>query len=375
MAQSNPPKLNSTKTVGKKGTGTVWSVVALVLSLCAVGGVGYLVYLAELQFRPQVASAVGSASQFEHEVLALKQQNEQLSDQLSESDKDVADQIQQQQSTIASLQQAVEATDADLKRRIMETADSVSAQIRDFAHASEAWKIEEIAYLLLMGSQRLQISGDVQSARQIWQVADQQLARINDPRLPDARAKVKEELETLEQLELVDVSSVAELILELTSAVDALPIRTPPLAQSESSDGDGSLSSDDSQPADQSMIDEIVADIWDDLKLLVSVKKIDQTAMPPFNPSLKPQLVDSIKLALFGAQIAALRGNDQIYRGNLAYVQKSIRDHFLESAPEVEDFTRIVDVLNEVSVELNIPDVSASLLLLQDVLSATTDSE
>ena len=111
---------------------------------------------------------------------------------------------------------------------------------------------------------------------------------------------------------------------------------------------------------------------WQDLKSLVRVRKIDDIALLPLKPGMKAYLAETLKTALFAAQVAALRGEEAVYRSNLEYIQLTIERHYSKNSEEVSVFSEKVEQLIGTPVTMAIPDLSGSLNLLQKVIGKTS---
>ncbi len=343
----------------------VLSLAALLLAASALGIAGYLAYQLKGPVRTQISSATAAAAALDEKIVTLAQDSQSIGQELIALDQLNTERTAQQQAALDDFGRHLEALDASLERRLADTAASVSAQMGEFSPASEAWKIDEIAYLLRISRQRLEVSGDAAAALRMWQAAEHQLERISDSRLLDVRNQVRIEREALEQLEQVDLSRIAKLIFELTDRVDELPLRTSKIIGSDAAEADAL------PPADESHLQRAVREISADLKSLVSIRKVDPAASLPFSPSTRPHLADSIKSALFGAQIAALQRADAVYQGNLAYVADTLADHFDSNSPQVEKFSALIGNLSNMSVTLHIPDIDVSAAMLSAIVKSS----
>ncbi len=365
MAQSE--KTKSISSEGRKRRLPILSIAALALAAGALGIAGYLAYQLKAQVRPQVSAATAAAAAFDEKIVTLTQNSQSINQELIALEQLNTERNMRQRDALDDFGQRVDALDASLDRKIADAAAAVSAQTGASSPAAETWKIEEIAYLLFIARQRLEVSGDVGAALRMWQVAEHQLAQIPDSRLLDVVDQVRVEREALEQLEPVDLSRIATLLFELTARVDALPLRTAPRALLDSADA---AETDALPPADESHLQRAVREIAADLKSLVSIRRVDPAASLPFSPNARPHLADSIKSALFGAQIAALQRADAVYKGNLAYIADTLADHFDSNSPQVEKFSAIVGDLSKVSVTLSAPELDASAALLSAILKS-----
>ena len=348
-----------------------WVTIAVLVSVVSLIGAGYLAYRLELQIVPQFDSDVLKSDAIEEQFAKSLQSYETLSAQIDGWDQELKEQIQSQISALKSMEISSRASDAELKERIDNVVESVSSIYQNLERDSDNWKLEELIYLLLMGNQRLQISGDVDSALVIWQVVDDQLKQNSDPRLQAVKTAINEEIIQLKDLEQVDVATLANQLLQLTESIESLPLDT---TMSIASVDVAVNAEEDTQQPDESdsfwsgMLDEA----WQDLKSLVRVRKIDDIALLPLKPDMKLYFAETLKTALFAAQVAVLRGEEAVYRSNLEYIQLTIERHYSNSSKEVSVFSEKVEQLIRTPVTMTVPDLSGSLNLLQEVISKTS---
>ena len=368
--KSQPPKRPPAKEKTKKpSSGKGWAVLALLLALTSIGGGAYLAWRVEMQHVPQITEQIIEANSFEESIKNLAQQDQELRNLLTAPQDQSNLQLDNIGAAVDELRQSLQRTDADWNRKLTESVESLWAEINQSETDTDAWKIEEIVYLLVSGVERLKVSADVDSAKLTWQVADSQIDRLGDPRVLDAHAMVKDELKEIENLQQVDLAAISDRIFTLIEHVDTLPARDV-LMMTENDQALSDVPSETSpEPPQDYFGQKVLNEIWQDLKSLVEVKKIDDTSLPPISPAAVPHLTQNIKLALFAAQIAALQNDETIYRNNLDYVRRTIADSFRQSSAEVKQFLNQVNELAQTPVALRLPDLSGALTELQDVLN------
>jgi len=356
----------------KPSSGKGLAVLALLIALVSAGGGGYLAYRVEMQHVPQLSDRFLDADALNESIEKLTQRDAQLHDLITGPQDQLSKQFDDHEAALNELRGNLQHAQADLNRKLNESVESLWTGINNQTESdTDAWKIEEIVYLLLFGNERLKISADVQSAALVWRVADEQIDRLGDPRLLDAHSMLKEELKAIEQIKPVDLGSVSNQLFSLLETVDTLPTRD--FAVSSQEEQMHNEPADDNSPnvPEKYFGERFLGEIWQDLKSLVIVRKIDETSLPPISPSAAPHLIQNIKLALFAAQIAALRSDEVVFLNNLKYVQNAAQDYLQDSSPEVKQFLGQVNDLARTPVSLNLPDLSGSLTELQDVLSST----
>ena len=349
-------------------SGRGWAILAVVLSLAAICAAGYLFYRLEFHIGPQVDSQIQQIdSKLEHadaygeQIESLRQRNLELSEQ-----------IQELTSNSNKLGSTLRASDKETDRQIKDVIDSISSIYQNLDRKTEDWRLEEIAYLLVIGNQRLQIANDIDTALLIWPVVDQHLERQIDPRLLVVRQMVNEEVILLRQVQPVDITEMSIRLLGLANTVDSLPFKTV-MAVPEPQDEETAPTAESHANEVDTGVNRVLSEIWVDLKSLVRVQKIQDSVPPVFRPEQQYYLRENVKLTLMGVNISLIQGEDELYQANLEYVQQSLDNYFSPTAQSVRNFASDIEMLAKMPVATEIPDVSGSLKLLQRILDEKID--
>lgn len=339
--------------------------VAVLLSLIAIAGAAYLGYRLELQVVPQLELDRLQSSDAAGEVAALKAAHEDQAQQLQQEVEALKLLLEQQSSELSA---RVDRSNSEFAEQISAAIESASSSQENLNKQPKEWLIEDIALLLLIGSKQLQLTGDPASVLPIWNVADRQIGRMSDPQLLIARIRVGEEIELLQAMEAVDIEGVSEMLLKLVDGAEGLSLRTeliePPA--DESAAADEAANEEDS--ADES---DHIAALWADLKSLVRVQKIGSESALPLNPNLGNELIQQLRLSLLAAQTAALQGNARVYRANLEYVESALEKYFDSEDSSVAEYSETLGRLIHTPIAAQVPDVSGSYKLLQEILDRT----
>ena len=128
------------------------------------------------------------------------------------------------------------------------------------------------------------------------------------------------------------------------------------------------------QPVEQgdSAVSRVLSEVWGDIRSLVRVKKIDLSEQSLLKPDMKIHVVENLKLALFTAQSAVIRSDQQLYQGNLEYVEDAIGQHFSPDSSSVVEFSNEIRELIATDILLDIPDLSRSIELLRQALKSVS---
>ena len=346
-----------------------WIFIAVVLSLVSVCAAGYMAYRLEFQLVPQFSSAIDQIESFGGEISRLSADADAQKDQLGSELQKLTEEIDATGTAVARIEESVQEFDARVKQQVDGVKNSISALYQEEGDEANDWKIEEIIFLMVMAKHRVEIAGDVESALLVWKVADEQLKRDSDPRLLDAKLAIDNEIAALETAPTVDLGSVANRLLSLANDVADLPLNLSPsvigpFAENENEETEQLAEQDDSSNSDA------LSEVWNDIRSLVRVKKIDVSERSLLKPDMKIHLVQNLQLALMTAQSAAIRSDRQLYQGNLQYVGDAVSQHFSSDSPLVIDFSNQINELIETEISVNTPDLSKSIGLLRQALNA-----
>ena len=202
-----------------KSGGKGLSVVAILLSLMALGGTGYTVYKDEILGRDANAKLAVDIAEIGGMVSRIG---------------DSVSRLQAQQSSVVSTEQLttrlLEASNsADLRFRDVEQGqvvltDSLAKLNRDMSGGVNEFIISEVAQLLKMANNSALFSSDTSSAIKALSLADLQLKELADPRYAIVRRKINQEIASLESVQTVDIAGLTVKLKALAERVPSLKL-------------------------------------------------------------------------------------------------------------------------------------------------------
>ncbi len=348
-----------------------WIFFAVVFSLAALSAAVYLFYRQEINILPQFASESEQIQDVDSRISELTGSVAQQNNQLSAEFQKLVDEIDETGEKLKRLEGRIQRSDEQFAQQVDSVKTSISAIYENQEDETDDWKLHEIIFLMVMAKHRIEIAGDVDSALLIWRVAEDQLLQNSDPRLLDAKLAIEKEIAALQGVPTIDLGDIASRLLNLASDVEKLPLNLSPTSmvrrvESENADPD--------QPVEQSdsAVSGILSEVWIDIRSLVRVKKIDLSEQSLLKPDMKINVVENLKSALFTAQSAAIRSEQQLYQGNLEYVRDTISRHFSPDSPSVIEFSNEINELIATEIVLDIPELSRSIELLEQALDSGT---
>lgn len=255
-----------------------------------------------------------------------------------------------------------EKIEGDLKSVQRQLAHNTEAIARLPGAERQDWLLAEVEYLLRLASQRLQLERDVKGAIGMLQAADAVLTELDNPALAPVRQHIANELLSLRQVPSLDRTGVVLRLQALQDAVDQLPwlphhqfeLVPPPPAVAGA--------------ADQAWYLQLWRSLRDGVGQVIRIRHHDEPMDTPMNQEQAWHLQQSMRLMLEQAQVAFLRGDQQLYEHSLLRVRQWL-DTYLGS--ENTSSTAVRAGLTEVAgwqVAPALPDISASLQTLRRVL-------
>ncbi len=296
-----------------------------------------------------------------HQGEALKQE---LAKRLAEAD------VQARESRLIA-EQVREATNAaQVKLGILENklAESQNQQIalealyQELSRNRDEWAYAEIEHSLLIANQQLQLAGNVKAALIALQNADMRLQRMERPQLTALRKTINRDIERLKALPYVDTVGISVRLDNLIAAVDSLPLAMemrPQSDQTEAATKDGG-----------NAWSRFWHEVWNDLKQLVRVERIDKPDVPLLSPSQTFFLRENLKLRLIGARLALLARDDTSYKADLKAAREWLERYYDMRDNSVIHAVSALRNLHASEISIEVPDISGTLDALRNLRPA-----
>jgi len=259
--------------------------------------------------------------------------------------------------------QAQEATrEAQAKVGQLETrlAESQSQQLAlealylDLSRNRDEWQLAEIEQVLAIASQQLQLAGNVRAALLALQLAEARLARADRPQFVPIRRALARDIDRLKALPTVDYAGMSAKIEGLVAAADTLP-----LAFDERSERPAPAK--EAAAVERGFFARLLADIWNELRQLVVVRRMDKSEPPLLPPSQAYFVRENLRLRLFNARLSLLTRDEAGYREDLRAAQAWIQRYFDGNSRQTVDALAQLKSLSSATVSFEMPTISESL--------------
>lgn len=363
--ESSPNADSSSKPIDRKpsSTGTgggilVLAILAILLALGATAVSGYLWYQVQVEqknsqyrtiidMRSAINEGVQNIDLMEKRFDELRATQQAINDQVQITLKDKVDDLEQSQERLAdqnqSLVESIEKVYADLDRNL------------------DSWALEEVEQLLRIANHSLLLSSDISTATHGLELADARIQQLANPALLDVREALLKDITALKNLQPPDLAGLALKLSKMADGIDDLPLSQKAQREIKPNE-DSSPGSTQTENSWASLGGEILGD----LKQLVRIQNLDEPAKPLLTPEQRYFLFSNLRLMLSGAQIATLRRDTSTYRDNLEQAKNWLQSYFDREHQGVSKLLTDIDQMMAVELNPSLPDISASLVKLQE---------
>lgn len=296
---------------------------------------------------------------------ALQQTLENVSSDVSQLDNRYGARGSEQSNRI----QALETKLADQRELIATQQRQIDHNARELLEAGNRtrtdWLLAEAEYLLRVANQRLLIEKDIRGALAALQAGDDVLNESDDIGVYPVRQQLAKEILALKGIADVDRTG---LYLTLEAAIDSVNKLTEDALVNERAPGFVTS-------ADEALGDEpggepgLLSQGWTKVKStlanVVVVRRLDEPVKPLLSPDQSAYARLNLQLMLEEAEMAVLRGHQELYNRALTKAGNAISDWYDSTNPQVAALTQTLGELQDRNIDPRLPDISRSLELLK----------
>lgn len=289
---------------------------------------------------------------------------------------------------IASLQSQAATDDAKIERLLAEHGEQLDVKLdatrNDLAQAIQQIQsqlnktrgdllVTDAEYLLGVANQKLNLIGDVKSVLAAMEAADQRLHESGDPAVFKVREVLAGEMASLRKVEGLDVVGISAELIALEKKVTFLPTHLPhagTIKQHEAQKAEEKAHAGPTDP-DADAVDHAIQGI----KELVTVRRIDRGVDALLTPEQVHTLQQILILKFETTRAALLRNDERLYRDSLNDATGWIEEHFDVNQEATRDTLKDIAKLREQSLNVAYPDISKSLVMLQNIEKLRLEAE
>lgn len=246
-----------------------------------------------------------------------------------------------------------------LEQKLAESRDQqevLQTLYNQLAENRESTAVAEVEQLLNIANQQLQLAGNIKSALLALQAAEQRLQPLDLPRAVALRETLHLEIENLRELPQVDVISMSAQLTYLSELCSTLPLiseRQPTL--------NASAREKPLNTAQQNALQRFGHAIWDDIKNLITVERIDKPEPPLLAADHAFYLRENLKLRLLTARVALLQHDEATYKSDLNIVNGWLIQYFDTKHPDTIKAFNILKRLSSNTINIELPQLADSM--------------
>ena len=326
---------DSTRNEGREKPGRSWVSTLFLFSLTAAG--------------------IGAGGYFIHDIRANSEQDRAARQTLA----DRLDAQQHSHTLLAQTLRRLEQRQSAIDRQINELLQHFNTLRRQRGGETD-WKFAEVKYLLRIASQRLALSGDVDTAEAVLHSADALLREIPDPGLIPVRERLIGDINRLQAHPRADFSGVALSLADLASSVQQLPLKTGTVEQAQ-----------ESQQAEANAPlrwQQLARNVWQELKSLVVITRESGQSTALLAPSERFFLHRNLRLQLEAARLALLARDENQYRASIRACSEWLQEFFDPGAAEVRSARAILQDAAALDLSRRVPSIDATLRAFDEYL-------
>jgi uncharacterized protein HemX len=342
-------------------TATAFIFLALVISLAA-GGVTFLLFQKLEQSRSEFSQQMENTRNNLSEVSVKL--NGDVSGQLNTLSDKVGRMLMEQQQfqgQVSSQQRATSELANKLSLSNQQIRQSIDVLFRQKGRDRIGWILAEVEYMLLIANHSLKLQNEVHTAIAALEGADKRLLDTGDPGIIEIRKDIRDEIQSLKNLQQPDLVGMAATLSSLIKTVQTLPIKFTQVNTKKKIDD----LIEKKGAHDAETLSQASKDFLRELRGLVVIRKMNETPKPLMSPEHQFFLQQNLQLKLETARRALLMGQQQLYKNSLNEAIQWLQEYFDGEAAGVNQTIQELKALETMTISSELPDISGSIKVLR----------
>ncbi len=240
---------------------------------------------------------------------------------------------------------------------------ALESMYQELSRSRDEWALAEIEQVLTVAAQQLQLSGNVRATLLALQLAESRLSRADRPQFIPLRKALARDVERLRALPNLDVAGLSLKLDGLVNAVDGMPLAFDERMSESAKPGKVAAKGDAPQPSQssQGFFARFGTELWDEVKGLVQIRRIDGPEAPLLAPSQAYFVRENLKLRLLNARLALAMRDEAGLREDLRVAQVWVNRYFDARSKQAVAFGTQLRQLAAAPVSFDLPTLSDSL--------------
>ena len=217
--------------------------------------------------------------------------------------------------------------------------------------------LAEVEQILLVGSQQLQLAGNLKAALIALESADSRLQRADSTQFTSLRRAIRRDIERLKAAPYVDVVGMSLRLDTLAHQAASFPLamdERPPEPPRAAPQGD------------QGTAARLAREAWADIKGLIRVQPTAAGEVPLLSPDQQFFLRENLRMRLLSARVALLAHDPTSFKADTRSAADWLQRYFDTSDKKVGAAVTMLKQLSESDISIDLPDITASLEAVRD---------
>ncbi len=247
-----------------------------------------------------------------------------------------------------------------LESRLSETQNqrlALESLYLELSRSRDERILAEVEQILLIGSQQLQLAGNLKAALIALESADSRLQRADSTQFTALRRAIGSDIGRLKAAPYVDVVGMSLRLDALAHDVGDLPLAM-----------DSRPTSQPTPPpqTDESKAARVARELWQDVRSLISIQRVDSSEVPLVSPEETFFLRENLRMRLLSARVALLAHDEASFKADTRAASEWLRRYFDAADKRVGGGLATLRQLTESQLSIDLPDISASLQAVRD---------
>jgi uroporphyrin-3 C-methyltransferase len=217
--------------------------------------------------------------------------------------------------------------------------------------------LAEVEQILLVGSQQLQLAGNLKAALIALESADTRLQRTDSAQFTSLRRAIRRDIERLKAAPYVDVVGMSLRLDTLAHQAASFPLamdeRPPEPVRAASRPDEGTAA-------------RLAREAWQDIKGLIRVQPTAAGEVPLLAPDQQFFLRENLRMRLLSARVALLAHDPASFKADTVSAADWLQRYFDTSDKKVGAAVTMLKQLSDSDISIDLPDITASLEAVRD---------
>lgn len=268
--------------------------------------------------------------------------------------------LSEKQQVISDLESKLERAEKDM-RILLDTKPTDSEQQKGVTQVKDAYLLARIA------EDRLQYANDIQTAKQLLQLAQDHLASLNEPAIVQAKTILAADQAKLNSLSYPDIREAQEKLVIMDKLINLLPLKKSAADEAVVNSGDNP------SPRKTMRFDKewklSLNKMLEDLKTVVKIKKKGDVNAERDLSYVNTEISKAqFKLLIEQIRWAIFYRDEVVYSRSVHNAQELLVHVFDNNNEDVRQFSDALNYLAGVKIQPNAPSIRDSVSALQAIL-------